>query len=117
MNKELSKNLVCLLVRGGIEIWIEQDRAENLKKLLFQQNCPQFIEYNGEIINKADITGIFTAQIMEDKTRRKNGEWKCKFSNWHDKKEDCRCITAKRLKESEKERNDFFEIRGYYPPR
>jgi hypothetical protein len=28
---------------------------------------------------------------MEDYTRRKNGQWKCKYGNWHDKGEKCNC--------------------------
>ena len=34
-------------------------------------------ENENQIINKADISGIFNAITMEDKTRRKNGDWKC----------------------------------------
>jgi hypothetical protein len=32
---------------------------------------------------------------MDALTRRKNGEWQCKFGEWHTKKQDCRCSETK----------------------
>jgi hypothetical protein len=89
MIQELSKELVCVLVRSGIEIWVEKDRADILIKMLQNKDCPQFIEYENQIINKADISGIFNSKTMEEKTRRKNGQWKCENGIWHDKFEKC----------------------------
>jgi len=89
--KELSKNLKCIVLRNGIEIWKEEERLNDLiKKLSFNQKVG-FIKIDGELINSADIIGIFSGQTMEDYTRRKNGQWKCKYGNWHDKGEKCNC--------------------------
>ena len=89
MTKEISKNLVCILIRGGVEKWVERDIVKKLTALLKTPDCPQFIEYQGELINKADITGVFTAETMEERTKSKNGQWKCKYGQWHDRFEKC----------------------------
>lgn len=87
MSKELTKNLMCILMREKAEIWIEQEKLESLMDMLEKQ---RFIRIGKEIINTADISGIYTAETMEDITRRKNGQWKCKEGNyWHDKGEQC----------------------------
>lgn len=88
---ELSKNLVCVCMRNQVEIWVEADRAETLTNLLTSQNAPQFIKYEGRLINRADLVGVFSALDMEDVTRRKNGEWKCKMNEWHERKQECSC--------------------------
>lgn len=90
---ELSKNLVCIVIRGGIEIWVERDRSEAMVSLLTSQNPPQFVKYEQRLINRADVVGIFTAGDMENTTRRKNGGWQCKESHWHEKGEKCECVT------------------------
>lgn len=89
MTTELSKNLICIQVRSGVEIWVEKERAEVLVGMLTAPNPPQFLKYEGRIINRADIVGVFTAQDMEECTRRKNGQWKCPFNFWHEKKQEC----------------------------
>ena len=104
MTQELSKDLVCIVIRGGIEIWVEQERAEILKQSLLSDKCPQFINYENKLINKADITGIFDALVMEEKTRLKNGQWKCQYGTWHDRFEKCddTCIINKLKQKYEK---------------
>lgn len=93
MENQLSKNLVCVLMRSGIEIWVENDRAENLKKVLSEIKESKFINYNGETINTADISGIFSADVMSEHTRRKNGLVKCKYNYWHQRNNPCSCRT------------------------
>lgn len=82
---ELSKNLKCICLRNGVELWIESERLEKLNL----ENAGRFLKIDEEIINTADIVGIFTAQTMEEKTRRKNGDWQCKWGYWHIRKEEC----------------------------
>jgi hypothetical protein len=86
---QLSKNLMCIVIRGGIEKWVEKEKSDTLSSALKRKDCPQFIEYEGEMINRADITGIFSADTMQEKTRQKNGQWKCQYGEWHDKFEKC----------------------------
>jgi len=95
--KSLSKELVAIVIRSGIEIWVEKERADNLIQLLKSENCPQFIEYENQIINKADITGIFNPQTMDERTRRKNGQWQCNNGKWHEKFEKCLCNQKERI--------------------
>jgi hypothetical protein len=33
---------------------------------------------------------------MDALTRRKNGEWQCKFGDWHTRKQDCQCAETKK---------------------
>lgn len=84
-------------MRNGIELWAESERLSNLINALQSIKESKFIEYDGQLINTADITGIFNADVMSDFTRKKNGQWKCSYGTWHDKGEKCDCkhgITA-----------------------
>jgi hypothetical protein len=87
----LAKNLVCIVVRNGIWVWVEQERAKILINVLGQNNCPQFITYEGRMINKADITGIFLPEDIDAYTRRKNGQWQCDKGKWHNRGVACDC--------------------------
>ena len=84
MTNELSKRLVCILMRSRVEIWKEEDRINKINL-----EGVKFINIDGEIINTADISGIFKASTMEEQTRRKNGEWKCQQNYWHNRGEKC----------------------------
>lgn len=86
---ELSKNLVCVLVRGNLEFWLEADRATQLKQAL--NNNQRFIEINGSTISTFEIIGIFSPNVMEERTRRKNGQWQCGQGTWHEKGNVCEC--------------------------
>ncbi len=105
MSQELSKNLRCVLLRSGIKIWIEQEKEEPLKKLIEQG--VKFIEYEGQYINTADITGIFTPDKMADLTREKNGEWLCKWNKWHERGgKNCTCEQDKWSEEQAKKTDE-----------
>lgn len=86
---EITKNLVCVVIRNGVQIWIENDKAETLKNLLNRKDKPQFVEFENDYINTNDISGIFSALSMEEVNRRKNGQWKCERNSWHDRGEKC----------------------------
>jgi len=90
MTSSISKKLMCIVIRNGVEMWLEDDRADKLKSLL-TSGSTQFIEFDGEMINRADIVGIFSAHTMEDLIRRKNGGWKCKYNVWHERHGECSC--------------------------
>lgn len=87
----LTINQKAIVLRNGIEIWAEASRLTALINALSSIKESKFIEYEGQIINTADITGIFTPETMEDYRRRKNGQWQCSFGIWHDKGEKCTC--------------------------
>lgn len=91
MSNEVSKSLVCIVIRNGIQIWVEADRAEKLRQVLRNSTEHKFIEFDDRVINTADLTGVFTPEDMEELTHRKNGEWMCKHGNWLAKNELCAC--------------------------
>ena len=88
---EVSKQLVCVVLRNGIELWVESDRANNLIANLRTATGSKFIGFEDQMINSADIVGVFTPQTMEDSIRRKNGQWKCNLNTWHERQERCEC--------------------------
>lgn len=89
MTNEVSVQLMCIVMRNGVHIWAENDRVKKLMAVLSSPNAPQFIEYDGRFINKSDLTGVYSAEDMEDMTRRKNGGWMCKWGFWHSKNTEC----------------------------
>ena len=99
MSQEVSNQQMCVLMRSGIEIWIDKERANRLIVILNKLNKSIFIDFEDRCFNTADITGIFTPQDLEDLKRRKNGQYKCQWGIWHDKQEICNC-------KAEKEKNN-----------
>ena len=83
---ELTKNLMCVVMRDGIEIWIDEDKVDALQKML-EKN--RFVRIGKQVINVADVSGVYEAKTMEEKTRRKNGQWKCEAGYWHEKNQEC----------------------------
>jgi hypothetical protein len=89
--KEVSKNLKCLVLRNGIEIWKESDRLTDLSRKLLSGQKIGFIQIDDELINSADVVGIFSANTMQDTIRRRNGQWECQYGVWHDRGQKCEC--------------------------
>lgn len=83
----------CVIIRGGIELWIDTDRADRLAEALKSASAPKFIDVDGQYVNTFEILGIFTAASIEEKNRRRNGQWKCNKGNWHEKAQGCGCPT------------------------
>lgn len=78
-------------MRSGVEIWLEQERAERLQEELQKITQSKFIRLDDQTMNTADIVGVFAASTMSEHTRRKNGEWQCQKGVWHKRHEDCGC--------------------------
>jgi len=91
--KELVKNLYCIQMRTGVEIWVEHERAVKLQNILSNITGSKFILFEEETINTADIVGIFKAGTMQDLTRRKNGQWLCQNGTWHQRGDKCTCVS------------------------
>lgn len=89
--RTITKDLKCILLRNGVELWVETNRIAQLVELIRNTQGSRFIEYEGQVINTADVTGIFTPETMDAYTRRKNKQWQCSFGNWHDWREKCDC--------------------------
>lgn len=88
---ELTKNLKCISLRNGLELWLEDEYISLLKDVLLNATQSKFIEIGDQIINTADITGVFTPATMAEHTKRKNGQWQCNKGTWHDKGSKCEC--------------------------
>lgn len=110
MNK-LTKNLYCVSLRNGVEMWLEQDRIQELQKALSALKGSIFVNIGEETINTADLIGIFKGETMDEVRRRKNGQWKCKSSKWHDRGEKCNCPSIE-SQEREKRRTDAIRACG-----
>lgn len=91
MSQELSKNLKCVLMRSGVRIWVEEERAANLQEALKGITQHKFIFFEGESFNTADLEGVYKATTMAELTRRKNGDWQCDYGEWHKKFSECGC--------------------------
>ena len=126
MNKEIANKQKCLMIRNGVEIWLDEKRWEKLEYAL-KNSIGKFYDMEGRTINVADIVGIFLPIDLEEMKRRKNGQWKCGYGVWHNRGDDCECHknknqieNDKRLKEmeeagniSEEERiNNIKKLRG-----
>jgi hypothetical protein len=93
MTTAITKKLMCVQMRSGVEIWVEEERIQKLQTLLDRITGTKFITFDDQTINTADIVGIFLAPTMHDYTRRKNGEWKCQNNHWHGRGEKCNCLS------------------------
>jgi hypothetical protein len=92
MSQELSKQLYCVVLNGGIEKWLEKERADIITNAL--KTGAKFVEIDGELINTFSVVGVFTAQTMSEKIRRRNGEWQCEHGNWWPKGDrKCECLS------------------------
>ena len=82
---KLAKQLLCVCMRNGVQLWHEKERIEKLQSILEKSTGHHFITFDDQTINTADIVGIFSADTMQDLNRRKNGQWQCHVGTWHDK--------------------------------
>ena len=125
MQTEIANKQKVLVTRDGIEIWLDEEKWKKIEYAIDNQ-IGQFYEIDGRRLSKADIR-IFLPEDIENRNRRRNGQWICKYSKWHERNEKCECHKNKiqiendrRLKEmkeagniSEEERiNNSKKFRG-----
>ena len=90
MNNVTVKEM-CLLTKLGIEIWMPEEKATKLQKVMNSGDLPEFIQIEGRSIGKFEIAGIFYPIDLEEYNNRKQGKYKCKYGKWHKKNEECEC--------------------------
>lgn len=110
MNKEIAKKQKCLMIRNNVEVWMDEEKWQKLEFAL-KNSIGKFVEIEGRIINTADIVGIFLPADLEDLKRRKNGQWKCEYGNWHNRGDDCECYKIKARAENERKLKEMAESR------
>jgi len=104
MNK-IILNQKCVYNRNGSIIWLKEEEADKLQKVLNGLTNHLFVTIpsTGETINTADLSGIFNPKTIEEVLRRKRGQWQCEYGSWHSKNETtCECgrrLTAKQQDE------------------
>lgn len=89
----ITKPMKCIQMRSGVEIWVEAERADRAMQAFLAPNPTQFIEYEGRLINRADVVGVFFPEDMEDSKRRRWGQEKCEWGRYHKRGEECECRT------------------------
>jgi len=67
MTQAVTKELVCVCLYGDIELWVEKERIAPMMDVL-QSAERKFLEIDGQLINTSQVTGIFSAATMEDRT-------------------------------------------------
>lgn len=91
MDTSLARPQKCVIIRGGFEIWVDVEKANRLQDTLQNLTSHLFITWGDDQFNTADVTGIFSPATMDERTRRKNGQWQCQAGEWHDRFEKCAC--------------------------
>jgi len=77
---------VCVLMRNGVEIWVTEDVADNILK--GAERGGKFFKIEDETINLADMTGIYSSQTMQERSKHKRGLWKSKGGDWYTRREN-----------------------------
>lgn len=89
MNELTDKNY-CILIRGGVKTYINEERFKALKNLLLLDNHPKFLQIEEEkIIALGEITAILPASEIEQIERIKLGERKCSCGRWIPRGKTC----------------------------
>lgn len=101
MQTEIANKQKVLLTYDGIELWLDEEKWKKLEYALDNQ-IGQFYEIEGRRVSKSNITGIWYPIDIEEMKRRKNGQWKCKYSVWHNRGENCECYKSKTDKENDR---------------
>jgi hypothetical protein len=92
----LAKIQKCILLKNGIEKWVELDIAEQIQDALDTLQSHLFIriaDSKNETVNTAELVGVFGADTLEEFKRAKNGQYKCLMGTWHDKGQICACVS------------------------
>lgn len=85
---ELAKPQKCILMRSGIQIWVDEDRIVNL---MAQMEKSKLIGVDGQYINTADISGVYNPETITELNKSKSGQWKCEHNNWILRGKRCQC--------------------------
>lgn len=91
---EIANLQKCIQMRSGVEIWIDVKKADALMTIIQERERTGqkgMFQFDGRLMNIADLVGIFMPSDMENSTRRKNGEWACQSGYWHAKGDKCDC--------------------------
>ena len=91
MTKRISKPQLIILLRSGVQIWVDEDKAELLKNDLVNGVLKGFAKIGGELVNTVDISGIYTPETIIELNKSKSGQWKCEHGKWIPRGKKCQC--------------------------
>lgn len=92
---QLTDKTKCLLTREGVEIWINDDQEQKIFNIT-QDGKNRLIEVDGEKMMTSQISGIYSAQKIQELRRKKQGWWQCELCHrWHPREEQCGCQGGK----------------------
>lgn len=91
MTNNLTNPEKCILLRSGVEIWLSKVKADTLVADLCRANPSKMIYIENQLVNTTEIIGVFDPIYMEEMRKRRRGQWKCKYGEWHNRFEDCEC--------------------------
>lgn len=84
----LVKESNIVLLRNGIEIRLTNEELANLRVILANLSGHKFIDCIGDyenLVNTADISGIFSFEQIDAINRKKQGQWQDKDGDWYNR--------------------------------
>ena len=91
MSQELTTTEKVIVMKGGLAIFLSAERAKVAEDILASGTGHRFLQIDDRTINSAEIEGIYGAEQYAELQRVKNGEYKCRYGKWHQKREVCEC--------------------------
>src|SRR3990167_560017 len=91
MNTEIAKSQKVIVMKSGLPLFVDAERAKNAEQILASGTGHRFLGIDEQTINSAEIEGIYSPEQYEEIQRIKKGDYKCKFQRWHAKREECSC--------------------------
>lgn len=91
MNTEIVKAQKVIVMKSGMSIFIEAERAAVAEGILASGSGHRFLQIDDQTINSAEIEGIYGPEQYDEIQRVKRGEYKCRWGKWHMRREECSC--------------------------
>ena len=91
METQVAKIQQCVYLRNDIEVWVDEEKGENIKQDLEKGAVGDFIRVEGRLINTKDIVIVCPAEDLTDLKNKKQGKWKCEYNTWHNRSDNCDC--------------------------
>lgn len=91
MTNEITRKQKCILLRNGVEIWVDEETAIEFECDWVSQQVHGAVSIGGRTINTVDVSGVFLPEDLDVVKRQKRGQWQCKQGKWHERNEECSC--------------------------
>ena len=81
----------CLLMKNGLEVWLNQIQAAELAKMIAESKEHRMITYADFEFNTAEHNGIWPHSVIFELQIKKEGGFRCRKLKMHRKGETCDC--------------------------